>query len=170
VLRAEALRLSPLAFLTHAIRLAGEHTATLVLETNYGDAMMVALLEQAIEHGGRRVAYRTVAATTGKIARAEQAAALYERGLVSHVGALDALEDQQLTFTGMAGEASDIVDALGWALDELERYGVGRPVFDERASAAAAVPWGAHGAGIEGAAIPWEDDVTWMHGQFPPGP
>ena len=54
--------------------------------------------------------------------RAEPVAALYEQGLVSHVGTFADLEDQMANFTqaGYVGEGSpDRADALVWALTEL---------------------------------------------------
>ena len=61
-----------------------------------------------------------VRATRGKILRAEPIAALYERGLVHHVGEFPALEDQMCSFTGDPKEKSpDRLDALVWALTEL---------------------------------------------------
>ena len=56
------------------------------------------------------------------MARAEPVAALYEQGRVSHLGRLDALEDQmcRMTLRGYEGPGSpDRVDALVWALHEL---------------------------------------------------
>lgn len=168
VLRSEALRLSPLQFLVHATRIASEHSASLVIEANYGDQALIGLLEQGFETAGRRVPYRVVKASSAKVARAEAGAALYERALISHIGAHQALEDQMLTFTGLPGEPSDLVDALGWALAELERYGLGRPAV-EHEGGGEAIGWGSVGA-VEGAAVPWESAVTWTPGRFPPGP
>ncbi|MEZ5929045.1 MAG: hypothetical protein R3C55_11295 [Parvularculaceae bacterium] len=50
--------------------------------------------------------------------RAEPVAALYERGLVRHVGAFTALEDQMTSFTG-EGASPDRLDALVWAVSDL---------------------------------------------------
>jgi len=64
--------------------------------------------------------YKPVRASRGKIARAEPVAALYERGLIHHVGAFPRLEDQMCGFTGAARHPSpDRLDALVWALSEL---------------------------------------------------
>jgi phage terminase large subunit-like protein len=54
--------------------------------------------------------------------RAEPVAALYARGLVSHVAGLTVLEDELCAFgpDGKAdGHSPDRVDALVWALTEL---------------------------------------------------
>lgn len=63
-----------------------------------------------------------VVATRGKHVRAEPIAALYERGMVSHVGTFDELEDQMCAMTsgGYEGDGSpDRCDALVWAMTEL---------------------------------------------------
>ena len=65
---------------------------------------------------------KMVAASRGKVARAEPISALYEQGRVSHVGGFTDLEDQMCAMTpdGFIGEGSpDRADALVWALSEL---------------------------------------------------
>lgn len=63
---------------------------------------------------------RTVHATRGKTLRAEPIAALYERGLVSHVNAFPHLEDQLTTWDASTSKRSpDRLDALVWALTGL---------------------------------------------------
>ena len=65
-----------------------------------------------------RVNYKAVHASRGKYTRAEPISALYERGLVHHVGAFPELEDQMCTW--VPGEKSpDRMDAAVWALTEL---------------------------------------------------
>jgi len=61
---------------------------------------------------------RLVRATRGKRVRAEPVAALYERGLVHHVGSLAKLEDQMCDWVP-GGKSPDRLDALVWALTEL---------------------------------------------------
>lgn len=64
------------------------------------------------------VPYKGIHASRGKVTRAEPIAALYEQGLVHHVGAFPELEDQQCTW--LPGEDSpDRLDAVVWALTEL---------------------------------------------------
>ena len=47
-------------------------------------------------------------------------AALYERGLVHHVGSFPELEDEMTSYSGEAGDASpDRMDALVWAITDL---------------------------------------------------
>src|SRR5262249_38389177 len=61
-------------------------------------------------------------ASRGKVLRAEPVSALYEQGLVHHVGRFAVLEDQLCAFTtaGYRGEGSpDHADALVFAITEL---------------------------------------------------
>ncbi|MFT7390066.1 MAG: phage terminase large subunit-like protein [Paracoccaceae bacterium] len=96
----------------------------LVAEVNQGGDMVESVLRQ-IDAG---VSYGAVRASRGKAARAEPVSALYERGVVRHVGALDALEDQMCAFTGdRSGGSPDRVDALVWAIWELVLKGGGTP-------------------------------------------
>jgi hypothetical protein len=63
-----------------------------------------------------------VSASRGKVLRAEPVSALYEQGLVHHVGRFAVLEDQlcALTTAGYRGEGSpDHADALVFAITEL---------------------------------------------------
>ena len=63
-----------------------------------------------------------VHATRGKYLRAEPVSLLYARGLVHHVGAFPALEDELCDFgpDGLSGGGSpDRLDALVWALTHL---------------------------------------------------
>ena len=65
---------------------------------------------------------RSSTASRGKVLRAEPVSALYEQGLVHHVGRFAVLEDQLCAFTtqGYRGEGSpDHADALVFAISEL---------------------------------------------------
>ena len=91
----------------------------LVVEVNQGGE----LVESVIRQVDAAVAIRQVRATRGKWLRAEPVAALYERGLVAHVGTFPELEDQLCEFgpDGLAtGASPDRLDALVWALTELQ--------------------------------------------------
>jgi predicted phage terminase large subunit-like protein len=84
-----------------------------VAETNNGGD----LVESVIRGADRKVSFKAVHATRGKILRAEPIAALYERGLVHHAGVFPLLEDQMCNYTGEPDEKSpDRLDALVWAL------------------------------------------------------
>lgn len=87
----------------------------IVAEVNQGGDLVESLLRQAAPDAS----YRPVRATRGKTLRAEPVSALYERGLVSHVGVLPELEDQMRAFGAPGGGSPDRVDALVWALTEL---------------------------------------------------
>jgi phage terminase large subunit-like protein len=67
---------------------------------------------------------------SGKHARAEPVAALYEQGRVAHAGGFAALEDQLCDFgpDGLsAGGSPDRLDALVWAVTSLMLGGQGEP-------------------------------------------
>lgn len=87
-----------------------------VAEVNQGGDLVQANLRNI----DKTVSYRGVRATRGKIVRAEPIAALYEQGLVHHVGQFSLLEDEMCSFTGADNEDSpDRMDALVWALTDL---------------------------------------------------
>lgn len=111
---ASARGLSPLDWASRAVALAAELQAGCILaEANQGGEMV----RHALETAGCRVPVRLVRAKAGKEARARPVAALYEKGLVAHVGVMKALEDEMCSFgaQGLA-RSPDRVDALVWAL------------------------------------------------------
>jgi phage terminase large subunit-like protein len=98
----------------------------IVAEVNQGGD----LVEGVIRQIDAAVPIRKVRATRGKFIRAEPVAALYERGMVSHVGQFSALEDQLCDFgpDGLsAGRSPDRLDALVWALTDLMLSKGGEP-------------------------------------------
>ncbi|WP_041535847.1 DNA-packaging protein [Parvibaculum lavamentivorans] len=107
--------LSPLAW---AKRVAGCYRAheadRIVAESNQGGEMVGSVMRQEMPDAPIRL----VRATRGKAVRAEPIAALYERGLVHHVGAFAKLEDQLCDWVP-GGKSPDRLDALVWALTEL---------------------------------------------------
>ncbi|NKX46297.1 DNA-packaging protein [Roseicyclus persicicus] len=91
--------------------------ARMVAEVNQGGDLVATLMRQVDPF----VNLRAVRASTGKTARAEPVAALYEQGRVRHLGVLAALEDEmcRMTRRGFEGKGSpDRLDALVWALTE----------------------------------------------------
>jgi phage terminase large subunit-like protein len=117
---------SPMAWAEAAAAAYHRHGATrMVAEVNQGGDLVGLLMRQVDPH----VALRPVRAVTGKAARAEPVAALYEQGRVRHLGALPALEDEMclMTLRGYEGGRSpDRLDALVWALtDGVLRPGAG---------------------------------------------
>jgi phage terminase large subunit-like protein len=88
----------------------------IVVEVNNGGD----LVESNIRGIDKRVKVKSVRASRGKVTRAEPVAALYERGLIHHVGALEALEDQMLNWDPLrTSKSPDRIDALVWAFHEL---------------------------------------------------
>lgn len=101
-----------------------------VVETNNGGDLVSSLLRNI----DPSVSLTAVRATRGKILRAEPIAALYERGLVHHVGRFGELEMQMCSFTGDPKEKSpDRLDALVWALTELAGGANAEPEIGELA-------------------------------------
>ncbi|MBV9064949.1 MAG: DNA-packaging protein, partial [Methylobacteriaceae bacterium] len=87
-----------------------------VAEVNNGGEMVEHTLRVLAPH----IPYKAVHASRGKAIRAEPVSALYEQGLVHHVGAFPRLEDQLCTFTAEGeGASPDRLDALVWGLSEL---------------------------------------------------
>lgn len=118
--------LTPLTWATRAIKAMRDHEADrLVAEANQGGEMVAAILQQVAPH----VPLKLVRASRSKIVRAEPVAALYERGLVAHVGHFARLEDQMCDYAPGAGMKSpDRLDALVWALTDLMLDGeAGKP-------------------------------------------
>ena len=109
----------PLDWARAAVRLyASVQADCIVAEVNQGGELVTQLLRQVAPN----IPVRTVRATRGKYLRAEPVAALYERGLVAHVGLWPELEDQMCDFGpgGLSdGRSPDRLDALVWALTEL---------------------------------------------------
>lgn len=87
----------------------------IVAEVNNGGDMVQILL-RTIDPS---IPYKKVIATRGKRVRAEPISALYEQGRVHHVGAFDELEDQMVTWTPDMPKSPDRIDALVWALTDL---------------------------------------------------
>jgi hypothetical protein len=89
-----------------------------VAEVNQGGDMV----ENVLRTIDANVAYKSVRASRGKIARAEPVAALFEQRRVSHCGVFSQLEDQMWSFTPAMPRKNgspDRCDALVWALSEL---------------------------------------------------
>lgn len=94
----------------------------IVGERNYGGDMVENTIRNA--ENGQFVSYKDVQATRGKAVRAEPIAALYERGLVYHIGDYPLLEDEMCGYVPDKGMPSpNRYDALVWALTELDIIG-----------------------------------------------
>jgi phage terminase large subunit-like protein len=78
------------------------------------------MVKTVIHNIDREVKVVSVHASRGKVARAEPVVALYERGMVHHVGSHQKLEDQMTTWDARESTISPgRIDALVWALSEL---------------------------------------------------
>ena len=119
VLADRTCKLSPDGWGRRAVAAYQEFGADrIVAERNFGGAMV----QHVIRTIDPKASYKEVTASRGKVMRAEPIAALYEQGKVSHLGGLEALEDQCCLIgpDGYIGEGSpDRVDAMVWALTEL---------------------------------------------------
>ena len=90
----------------------------IVVETNMGGDLVRATLKNVDD----RVPVKGVDASRGKIIRAEPVSALYEQGLVHHVGEFIDLEMEMTSFTGAVTDSSpDRMDALVWGISELSQ-------------------------------------------------
>lgn len=87
----------------------------IVAETNNGGDLVEANLRAVRED----LPVRQVRASRGKITRAEPVAALYERGLVHHVGTFPELEAQLTGWDPTKKKSPDRLDALVWAVTDL---------------------------------------------------
>ncbi len=119
---------TPLGWARHALGLwAGLGANEIIAEKNNGGLMVEQTIRTAAGNMTPRIVL--VTATRGKYVRAEPVAALYEQGLVHHVGTLAELEDQLCTWT-QGDNSPDRLDALVWALTALmvepgkKRYGI----------------------------------------------
>lgn len=88
----------------------------LVGEANFGGDMV----ESTIRTIDTRVAYKNVRATRGKVRRAEPVHALYEQGRIHHTETFGDLESEMTTWTPDEAWSPNRLDALVWAVTELE--------------------------------------------------
>lgn len=86
----------------------------IVIETNFGGDMAIAVVQGAIDAAGLSIPVRTVTASRGKRVRAEPVAALSSRAKWHHVGRFEELEDQLCTWTVEADDSPDRLDAMVW--------------------------------------------------------
>ena len=119
VLADRSLRDAPAVWGRAAVTAFHEFAADrIIAEENFGGEMVRFVIRAADQN----VPVKVITASRGKALRAEPVSALYEQGLVHHVGRFDVLEDQLCGFTtaGFRGEGSpDHADALVFAISEL---------------------------------------------------
>ncbi|MDP9439068.1 MAG: terminase family protein [Actinomycetota bacterium] len=132
VLGDESLRASPRTWARAVVEAYEDYSADMVIgETNNGGDMVAAVIRSALDPGQAMPRYKKVHASRGKRVRAEPIAALYEQGRVHHVGIFKVLEDQMTTWVPDMPNSPDRLDALVWALTELQRGKRHRGSFDK---------------------------------------
>ena len=120
ILDDKSIRTTPDAWARVAVELYHKHKADkIVAETNNGGDMVILLLKQV----DASIATKKVTATRGKQLRAEPISSLYEQGKVHHAGYFSELETQMCEWTPQSAESPDRLDALVWALTELNSGG-----------------------------------------------
>lgn len=118
VLQSEGHHLPLWKFLEHAVKVAQEHEAMIVLERDAMDAWGV-MLRRVIEENPPSVYMKAVRPGLSKRTRAEPVAAIFEQGRAHLVGHHGKLEDQLCSFTGIGREKSpDRLDAMVHACTE----------------------------------------------------
>lgn len=109
-------RKGPLHWGREAARLYREQKAdVIVAERNFGGDMV----ESTIKVADPSANVRLVTASRGKDVRAEPVAALYEKGLVHHVGAFVELEAEMTGWVPGDSDSPNRMDALVWAITDL---------------------------------------------------
>ena len=94
----------------------------IIAETNQGGEMVESILTNIIH----TIPVTKVHAKIGKALRADPVAALYERGLVHHVGLFEKLEDEMTEWDG-TGASPNRLDALVYALLALSNDPIIKP-------------------------------------------
>lgn len=110
-------RKSPDGWARAAVAAYHDHKADrIVAEANQGGDLVKTVLRTV----DPSVPVKLVRATRGKRVRAEPVAALYEQGRVFHRSVFPELEDQLVTWTPDSPTSPDRLDALVWALTDLD--------------------------------------------------
>ncbi len=91
------------------------HADRIFAEKNFGGDMVEATLRTV----DPSIPFQSVSASRGKAVRAEPIAALYEQGKVHHVGRLDGLENEMISWHPGSNWSPNRLDALVWVLTEL---------------------------------------------------
>lgn len=116
-------RFGPAEWGNVVVRAWQRHSAdAVVAETNFGGAMVQAVIRTAASEAGVTVPFREVVASRGKIVRAEPISALFEQERVVMAGVFPVLEDQlcAMTTAGYVGDKSpDRADAMIWGCAHL---------------------------------------------------
>ena len=85
-------------------------------ESNFGGDMV----ESTIRTVDATIAFMNVTASRGKAIRAEPISALYEQGKIHHIGPMDSLENEMVSWLpNISSWSPNRMDALVWVLTEL---------------------------------------------------
>ena len=107
---------TPNGMATKSIGLYDKWEANLIIgEVNNGGDF----IEAVIKNMDKKVAYKSVRASRGKVTRAEPIVNLYEKGDIYHYGNLDKLEIEMTTWNPTLSVSPNRVDALVWLMTEL---------------------------------------------------
>jgi len=120
VLDDASIQATPDGWARQAVNLYYKHNADkIIAEGNNGGDMIISLLRQV----DPSIGVKKVTATRGKQLRAEPISSLYEQGRVHHIGYFEQLETQMTEWTPISNDSPDRLDALVWALTELNSGG-----------------------------------------------
>ncbi len=120
VMTSEGVKLAPHSWAQRAIDLYDEADGDrIVAERNHGGEMV----EETIRNVRDNISLKTIHASRGKATRAEPIAALFQQGRVHMVGVHADLEGQMCGFPSPDLENDDILDAMVYALTELDGGG-----------------------------------------------
>ena len=101
-----------------------------VAETNFGGDMVENTIQQVA--GEQFISYKPVRASRGKAIRAEPVAALYEKGMIHHVGEFPDLEDELCTWVpGVSQWSPNRLDAAVWCIYDLMIGKTGRLLMSD---------------------------------------
>lgn len=92
----------------------------IAVENNYGGAMCEHTIMSMSD--SQMIKIKNTRSSRGKMLRAEPVSALYEKGLVHHIGNFNNLEDEMVSYMGN-GKSPNRLDALVFALTELAEKG-----------------------------------------------
>lgn len=107
--------LSPFQWSRHVQKVYRQYGAQrLIAEVNQGGE----LVREVVLRDAPHIRFRAVRAYKNKVERAHPVVALYERGLVFHVGYFQQLEEEMCSFHG-SGPSPDRLDALVWGVTHL---------------------------------------------------
>lgn len=139
VIRDVTCKKSPEGWAGTAVSAALQYNAgCIVIERNMGGDLAKSVVDAAAKHRGVPMRVKPVLARSGKGARAEPIAALFEQGRVKMLPGLDKLQGEMILMTpnGYEGGGSpNRVDAMCWAMIELAGTKMVSGVIEEKLEA-----------------------------------